>query len=47
MTANVQGFAAGVELEFSPPGIAVWLCAKNKYNLPMSSYVYQAETKVQ
>jgi hypothetical protein len=36
-----------VALEFLPPGTAAWLCTKDKYNLPMFSYVCQAETKAQ
>jgi hypothetical protein len=34
-----------VEFEILPPGIVVWLCTKDKYNLPMFSDVCQAETK--
>gem|GEM_PF-6619799 len=34
-----------VEFEILPPGTAAWLCTKDKYNLPMFSYVGQAETK--
>jgi hypothetical protein len=30
-----------------PPETAAWLCTKDKYNLPMFSDVYQAETKAQ
>jgi hypothetical protein len=36
-----------VEFEILPPGTAAWLCTKDKYNLPMFSYVCQAETKAQ
>jgi hypothetical protein len=36
-----------VEFEKNPPGTAAWLCSKDKYNLPMFSYVCQAETKAQ
>jgi hypothetical protein len=36
-----------VALEFLPPGTAAWLCTKDKYNLPMFSDVFQAETKAQ
>jgi hypothetical protein len=36
-----------VALEFLPPGTAAWFCTKDKYNLPMFSYVCQAETKAQ
>jgi hypothetical protein len=36
-----------VEFEKLPPGTAAWLCTKDKYNLPMFSYVCQAETKAQ
>ena len=34
-----------VEFEILPPGTAAWFCTKDKYNLPMFSYVCQAETK--
>jgi hypothetical protein len=34
-----------VEFEILPPVTAAWLCTKDKYNLPMFSYVCQAETK--
>jgi hypothetical protein len=30
-----------------PPGTAAWPYTKDKYNLPMFSYVCQAETKAQ
>jgi hypothetical protein len=36
-----------VEFEILPPGTAVRLCTKDKYNLPMFSDVCQAETKAQ
>jgi hypothetical protein len=36
-----------VEFEKLLPGTAAWLCTKDKYNLPMFSYVCQAETKAQ
>jgi hypothetical protein len=36
-----------VALEFLPPRTAAWLCTKDKYNLPMFSDVFQAETKAQ
>jgi hypothetical protein len=36
-----------VEFEILPPGTAAWFCTKDKYNLPMFSYVCQAETKAQ
>jgi len=39
------GLCAGVALEFLPPVTAAWVCNKDKYNLPMFSYVCQAETK--
>jgi hypothetical protein len=34
-----------VEFEKLPPGTDAWFCTKDKYNLPMFSYVCQAETK--
>jgi hypothetical protein len=36
-----------VEFKKLPLGTAAWLCTKDKYNLPMFSYVCQAETKAQ
>jgi hypothetical protein len=36
-----------VEFEKLPPETAAWLFTKDKYNLPMFSYVCQAETKAQ
>jgi hypothetical protein len=36
-----------VEFEILPPETVAWLCTKDKYNLPMFSDVFQAETKAQ
>ena len=36
-----------VEFEKLPPGTAARFCAKDKCNLPMFSYVCQAETNAQ
>jgi hypothetical protein len=36
-----------VEFEKLPPETAALLCTKDKYNLLMFSYVYQAKTKAQ